>query len=301
MFSGSLSCQIEYIVGKQWNAEYNKWLIDFCKHKRFKYHYMSKINWHREFKKIIFDPFRSCFISMLEHGDLPYYYIKNCAMSDDIMADITVNPNITLDIIKSAPHRLWNWQNISRHPNITWDIIQANPKYPWRWDDISANPNITWEIIKANPEKKWEWEGISANPNITWDIMKANSNGDWDWWYISSNPNTTWDIIEANFDENWNAHDISQHPNITWAIIQDNPLYEWDISALSFNPNITWAIINKYSYVKWNMNLFVYNKFTVQAKLSMAKHRLNASRITNYLFKYCKRYDLVAISLEYGY
>ena len=52
----TISGQIEYICGSRWNAEYNKWLVDFCKYKNhrdgFKYHYMSKVNWYRELTKL---------------------------------------------------------------------------------------------------------------------------------------------------------------------------------------------------------------------------------------------------------
>ena len=71
----SLSSQIEYIVGKRWVVEYNKWLVDFCSYSgSFKYHDMSKIKWSREIKK------------------LP----KNCS---GYYNSISCNPNITWDVI----------------------------------------------------------------------------------------------------------------------------------------------------------------------------------------------------------
>ena len=88
MFSFSLSSQIEYIVGKQWNAEYNKWLCDFCVYKDgFKYNYMSKINWQREIRKL---PRKYDWYSISKHPDLAW------------------------DIIQANPDKPWSWNPRSR-------------------------------------------------------------------------------------------------------------------------------------------------------------------------------------------
>ena len=137
----SISNQIEYIAGAKWNAEYNNWLVDYCGCSRaFKYHYMSRINWHRQFKR--------------------FHVIHRQYIIDLVSA----HPDITWDIVQANPNISWEWNYISRNPNITWDIIQANPTKPWHWMEISLNPNITWDIIQANPDKPWEW---NPRPRIT--------------------------------------------------------------------------------------------------------------------------------------
>ena len=74
MFSFLLSSQIEYIVGKRWNTEYNKWLCDFCKYiDGFKYHYMSKVKWDRELKKL---PRNSVWGYISSHPDLTWDVIQ---------------------------------------------------------------------------------------------------------------------------------------------------------------------------------------------------------------------------------
>ena len=57
----------------------------------------------------------------------------------------------------------WNWANISCNPNITMEMIKANPDKPWDWYWISRNPNLTMDYINANPDKPWRWNGISCN------------------------------------------------------------------------------------------------------------------------------------------
>jgi hypothetical protein len=60
----------------------------------------------------------------------------------------------------------WNWHYISLNPNITWNIIQANPDIQWDWLNISQNLNISLHIILSNPDKPWNWNNISKNPNL---------------------------------------------------------------------------------------------------------------------------------------
>ena len=38
------------------------------------------------------------------------------------------------------PDKPWNWKSISMNPNITMDIIRDNPDKPWCWLHISQNP-----------------------------------------------------------------------------------------------------------------------------------------------------------------
>ena len=57
--------------------------------------------------------------------------------------------------ILNNPDKKWMWYNISLNPNITWEIIENNPDKNWDWNCISINTNITWEIITNNPDKNW--------------------------------------------------------------------------------------------------------------------------------------------------
>ena len=133
-----------------------------------------------------------------------------------------------------------NWSCMSMNPNITWDIIQANITKPWDWYSLSSHPNITWDIIQANLNKNilWDWSQISINPNITWDIFKNNRDFPWYWPNLSRNPNITWEIIESNLDYPWYWPHVSQNPNITWDIIKANPDKPWVIHWISKNHNL---------------------------------------------------------------
>ena len=86
----------------------------------------------------------------------------------------------------------WDYSKLSLNPNITWDIVQNNPDKPWNYQILSENPNINWCIVQSNPEKEWDYSFLSRNPNITWDIVRNNPNKDWNYYFLSYNPNITW-------------------------------------------------------------------------------------------------------------
>ena len=43
----------------------------------------------------------------------------------------------------------WVYSCISLNPNITWDIVNANPDKAWGYYYLSGNPNITWDIVNG--------------------------------------------------------------------------------------------------------------------------------------------------------
>ena len=67
---------------------------------------------------------------------------------------------------------LWNWYYLSLNPNITWNIVIKNLKFPWDWSCLSAHPDIAWEIVKHHPNFEWDYNWLSRNPNITWKLCK---------------------------------------------------------------------------------------------------------------------------------
>ena len=82
--------------------------------------------------------------------------------------------------------RLWgSYNQLSINPNITWEIVRDNPDKKWNFSVLSSNPNITWEIVRDNPDKPWSYYMLSMNPNITWDIIKDNPDKPWSYYYIS--------------------------------------------------------------------------------------------------------------------
>ena len=72
-------------------------------------------------------------------------------------------PDIWLSFMMKHESKL-DWAELSMNPNLTLDTIKTNPDKPWDWYFISRNPNITLAFINANPDKPWHWYWISRNP-----------------------------------------------------------------------------------------------------------------------------------------
>ena len=89
--------------------------------------------------------------------------------------------------IKENPDKPWFFGWLSLNPNITWDIVKDNPDKLWNFKLLSINPNITWNIVKANPDVPWDFYYLSQHPNITWDIVKDNPDIPWDFKKMSAN------------------------------------------------------------------------------------------------------------------
>lgn len=210
---------------------------------------------------------------------------------------LSVNPNITLDIVisevlssksiigkQSSPQEILNSDQII-------DTDEDNPLeitmnlFDWDWYGLSKNINITWEIIKSNPHLPWNWYGVSCNPNIDDNIIlqnhdltefgTVNDNGiftkpSWDWKYLSRI--LKWSTIKSLSNICWDWLNVSKNTNITWEIVNqnDNTGYTgknfentnripWDWTHLSYNKNITWNEIRSNSDRPWNYSTVSLN------------------------------------------
>lgn len=123
------------------------------------------------FKKYKLHRFSLFFASnpRLKWTDILDNYETFCNTAGILTSEVSLNPNITWEIVQSHPDIQWNWDMLSLNPNITWEIIQQNPNDPWNWELLAKNPNITWEIIQQNPDKHWDIKMFSENPNISFE------------------------------------------------------------------------------------------------------------------------------------
>ena len=66
----------------------------------------------------------------------------------------------------SLKNAKWNWAMLSINKNITWEIVKENMDKPWNWYELSCNENITWEIVKENMDSPWDWRCLSTNKDM---------------------------------------------------------------------------------------------------------------------------------------
>ncbi len=66
-------------------------------------------------------------------------------------------------LLELYPGEPWNYIWLSINPNVTWEIVRDHPDRPWDYRGLSRNPNITWKIVRDNPDKPWDYGMLSRN------------------------------------------------------------------------------------------------------------------------------------------
>ena len=130
---------------------------------------------------IIFDDFNYAPENIGSHPNISWEIIKENFKTnkyddyneDDLINDIYIsdnesNPNITFDIIiNNIGKYFFDWDKISLNKNITEQILSEYPDKPWNYENLSKNKSISISFIAKNLDKKWNWFTISER--IIWD------------------------------------------------------------------------------------------------------------------------------------
>lgn len=163
-----------------------------------------------------------CWENVFHNNNLTWENIKYIMsilpeISSNSMSSISLNANITCDIVRNNPDIKWDWYYLGLNPNINIDFVKENfEKFnkALAWALISKNKNITWKNICDNPDVPWDWTGISENPNVTWEIISNNLDEPWNWnCILSNNPNITFEIFLDNLDSVFMYHSNWFHLN----------------------------------------------------------------------------------------
>ena len=184
---------------------------------------------------------------------------------------------------------LWDWKCMSLNKNITWDIVSKNPDLPWDWSALSKNNNITWDIIKSNIKSPWDWQCISWKGYITVEIVEEYSDLRWNWRSLSWNDNlvNNEDVVIKHLDKNWSfyeklstiyysdrVYESSMDKSWNWKIISANPKLSidficlhlddkpWDWTRLSERNDLTWDIIAYHLDKPWDWSKFCSQTIT---------------------------------------
>jgi len=194
---------------------------------------------------------------------------------------LSLNKNITMNIILEYPEKPWNWNMLSKNINFNFDIVEKYPQKPWNWKYLSLNRNITMDIIEKY-EDKWDWRALSSNHCITVDIFEKYHEKPWDWYWLSRNFGITIDIINKYYQKPWNYMLLLGNPNINMNNIEilhksiiSHINLRVGMSHISTNPNITFDFIEKHMDWIWDWNNLSYNKFTLQNNLNKQYILLN--------------------------
>ncbi len=192
--------------------------------------------------------------------------------------DVTTDNDLIL-LLKTFPHKNWNYNYLSENPNITMKYVKENPDKDWSYKYLSLNPNITMEDVKLNPDKEWNYYYLSRNPNITMKDVKLNPDKEWNYNYLSQNPNITMKDVKENPNKNWNYDYLSRNPNITMKDVKLNPDKDWDYKYLSLNPNITMKDVKLNPDIKWH-----YCRLSLNPNITAKEVKENSDKEWDYGF-----------------
>lgn len=196
--------------------------------------------------------------------DFPRNFFKN----------LSLNPNLTLDIIIEYKNEDWNWTNIFLCSNLNFielvDFLykttdkfsdeirdcENNEKIFIDWYHLSQNPNITFEVYTLIKEKYGnviDEKFLFLNDNFSLeDISKLTRPFDLN--FLSFNKNLTIGFIE-NTDPygNWDFLFLSQNIFISVEIITNYyPFFENNFYNLSLNKHLNINIIKHFRNENWN-------------------------------------------------
>lgn len=185
------------------------------------------------------------------------------------------NGNITWEMIQSNPDINWDLNGFCLNPNITLDIVKSiEPNMPdYYWKTLSSNRSLTWDFVKTFPNKYWCWEKLSCHPNITMEIFEANRNYPWNIYWLHLNKNFDLHVAKKFISENVNEnYFIYSSRNITFENMQNEHFIIMnsigDTRGVSANPNLSWDIVeeNKQT-IQWCWRTLSENKFIKEKEL----------------------------------
>lgn len=168
------------------------------------------------------------------------YELSDGNISAACISMLSKNQNITWNTIVNYSDIInWDFNYVSVNPNVTWEIIQSHPQYAWNYKLMSENPNITLDIMEQHPEYNWNIRNFCKNPNITLEFLqKYNRSHKLSWFDISKNDSMTFDLIAEYSEFPWSRLGLCMNPNVSMSLANEHDLFEVSTLALSSNEGI---------------------------------------------------------------
>jgi hypothetical protein len=125
---------------------------------------------------------------------------------------ISINPNLTMEMILKHKDKNWYWNFVSMNKGITMQNIKDHIDFPWNWIYVSLNPNLTIEMIDEFPDKPWDVISIVRNRNLTPEMLLSSKTIKFNFSQISYNPNLTSDFVLQHLEESWDYEILKENP-----------------------------------------------------------------------------------------
>ena len=267
-----------------------------------------------------------CFLSMdMQFGDIDdiLYILKKYPNPNWWTDTLSMNPKLTIKIVKNNMDIKWNWKYLSANPNITMVDIEDNLDIPWKLKYLIYNPNISIKIFKLFQFEKIGYkykyvtfvrEQLTIKPkilnyiignynmdkldyrslsyNATIDIIKKYPNKDWDWYTISSSQYITMNDIDNNINLPWVWFSISMNQNLTIEFIKKYINSQLNWNWMSRNPGITIKDIENNLELPWE-----YGSISLNPNLTVNFIEKNIDKSWNWNF-ICDNYFITDIRIN---
>lgn len=153
------------------------------------------------------------------------------------------NPHITVDVLRSCPQTLKNYEALSRNPAFTAAMLEADPGGAWNWRRVSRHKNLRWADVEKHPAKIVRADkAVYVHGEVKfYDPTEYPCPWDWDWLALSEHPAITWEQIRDHTTLPWVWSAVSRRRDITAAIVLQHPLAPWCWGELASNPSIDWS------------------------------------------------------------
>lgn len=143
-----------------------------------------------------------------------------------IWSCVSLNPNVTLNLVRRFMHLPWNWKRLSSNYGVKMaDILKFPDLFDkWHWNRLSARAPM-WAVLNS-PGLPWRWKQVSANKNITMHLVEANMDKPWNWKSLSKNTNIKFEHVVKHLDKPWNWGLLSKNPSIFQVNVHDPDFVE---------------------------------------------------------------------------
>lgn len=164
---------------------------------------------------------------------------------------------ISIIDIRRYPHLKWHWDRISMNKNMTEEVIRQNPDIPWDYESMSHNPNITLQFVLENLDKPWDYEALSCHPNISFQDILQHPEVPWNHKGISCNRKVKMTDVLNHPEIKWNSNCLAQHLNIDDVLTHRNILLR---EGICINSTLREDHILSHPEIHWKYAMLIHNK-----------------------------------------
>ncbi len=140
---------------------------------------------------------------------------------------------VLIDHIKRRPDYEWNFYTLSLNPYVTLSVLKEFRDRDWNYSNLTKNINFSWEWVREFPDKSWNMSTLSESSYFSWEWVREFPDKSWNWYTLSKKVNNI-EIIKEFQDKPWSWYTLTLSPLISFDDMMQNPNFPWMINELLF-------------------------------------------------------------------